>query len=189
MDIIVETAGEDTEQTDVLELVRDGWAEVGVRLFSKPSQREVFRNRIFSGETQVSIWGGFENGVPTPDMSPAELAPTMQHSLQWPKWGQYFETSGAAGEAPDLPAALKLAELNEEWLAAATRAEHEAVWQRMLKIHADEMFTIGIVAGVMQPIVVANRLRNVPREGVYNWDPGAQFGIYRPDTFWFGEPQ
>ncbi len=59
----------------------------------------------------------------------------------------------------------------------------------MLKIHADEMFTIGIVAGVMQPIVVANRLRNVPREGVYNWDPGAQFGIYRPDTFWFGEPQ
>ena len=22
-------------------------------------------------------------------------------------------------------------------------------------------------------------------EGIYNWDPGAYFGIYRPDTFWF----
>jgi peptide/nickel transport system substrate-binding protein len=26
---------------------------------------------------------------------------------------------------------------------------------------------------------------NVPREGFYNWDPGAFFGIYRPETFWF----
>jgi peptide/nickel transport system substrate-binding protein len=24
----------------------------------------------------------------------------------------------------------------------------------------------------------------VPKEGIYNWDPGAHFGIYRPDTFW-----
>ena len=28
-------------------------------------------------------------------------------------------------------------------------------------------------------------LRNVPVEGVYNWDPGAHFGIYQPDTFWW----
>jgi peptide/nickel transport system substrate-binding protein len=25
----------------------------------------------------------------------------------------------------------------------------------------------------------------VPEQGFYNWDPGAFFGIYRPDTFWF----
>ena len=25
---------------------------------------------------------------------------------------------------------------------------------------------------------------DVPREGFYNWDPGAQFGCYRPDRFW-----
>jgi peptide/nickel transport system substrate-binding protein len=37
--------------------------------------------------------------------------------------------------------------------------------------------------------VVSNRLRNVPIEGVYSWDPGAHFGVYRPDTFWFVEPQ
>jgi peptide/nickel transport system substrate-binding protein len=24
----------------------------------------------------------------------------------------------------------------------------------------------------------------VPEEGFYNWDPGAFFGIYKPDTFW-----
>ena len=55
----------------------------------------------------------------------------------------------------------------------------------MLSIHANEVLTIGVVSGVMQPVVVRNTLRNVPREGVYNWDPGAQLGMYRPDTFWF----
>ncbi len=54
----------------------------------------------------------------------------------------------------------------------------------MLEIHAEQVFSIGLVAGVKQPIVVKNRLRNVPEEGVFNWDPGAHFGIYRPDTFW-----
>ena len=29
------------------------------------------------------------------------------------------------------------------------------------------------------------KLRNVPEKGLYNWEPGAFFGIYRPDTFWF----
>ena len=29
------------------------------------------------------------------------------------------------------------------------------------------------------------KLRNVPEEGIYNWDPGALFGIYKPDGFWF----
>ena len=30
-------------------------------------------------------------------------------------------------------------------------------------------------------------LRNVPDEGIFSWDPGAHFGIYRPDTFWFAQ--
>jgi peptide/nickel transport system substrate-binding protein len=26
---------------------------------------------------------------------------------------------------------------------------------------------------------------NVPAKAFYNWEPGAFFGIYHPDTFWF----
>ena len=54
----------------------------------------------------------------------------------------------------------------------------------MLDIHADQIFTIGIVSGVKQPVVIRANLKNFPREGIYNWDPGAHFGIYMPDTFW-----
>ncbi len=57
----------------------------------------------------------------------------------------------------------------------------------MLQIWADQVFSIGLVAGVQQPVVVNARLRNVPHDGMYNWDPGAHFGIYKPDGFWFDQ--
>ena len=185
IEIIVETAGEDTEQTDVLELVGWTWKEAGIKLFSKPLQREVFRNRIASGQTVVSVWGGMENGLPLPDMSPRDLAPTSQDQYQWPRWGQYYETAGASGEAPALAPARELAALSRGWLSAPGTAARRAIWERMLEIRADNVFSIGIVSGVPQPVVVDARLRNVPEKGLYNWDPGAHFGIYRPDTFWY----
>ncbi len=184
MEIIIETAGEDTEQADVLELVAESWAEIGIKLFIKPSQREVFRNRVFSGQAQMSIWSGLENGVATAAASPEELAPTAQQQLMWPKWGQYFDTSGKSGEAPDLAEAQELAALAKEWVGVADPGRREEIWHRMLSIHAEQIYSIGIVSGVQQPIVVKHGLKNVPVEGIYNWDPGAHFGIYRPDTFW-----
>lgn len=185
LEIIVETAGESTEQTDVLELIRETWREVGVQLFTRPSQRESFRNRIFAGETVMSVWTGFENGIPTADMSPEMLAPTSQQQLQWPKFGQYFETGGSVGVAPDIPEAIELTRLYLRWREAASREEREQIWHRMLAIHAEQQFTIGVVCAVPQPVIARVSLRNVPEKGVYNWDPGAFFGMYRPDTFWF----
>ncbi len=183
--LIVETAGESSEQADVLELIRDSWREIGISLFIKPSQRSVFRNRIFAGETILSVWSGFENGVPTAASSPAVLATTSQTSYQWPKWGQYFETKGQSGEPADMPEAKRLNALYEKWQNAATREIQAEAWQEMLEIHAEQQFTIGVVSGILQPIVVKNILKNVPKKAIFNWDPGAQFGIYHPDLFWF----
>jgi len=189
MEIIVETAGESTEQTDILEMIRETWREVGIKLFPKPSQREVLRNRVFSGDALMSVWSGIENGIAGPNVSPEELAPTNQQQLQWPKFGQFFETSGKSGEAPDIPEVAELLKLSNAWRGAASREERTKIWHRMLQIHSEQLFTIGVVNGVSQPVVVRNTLRNVPEKGIYNWDPGAFFGIYRPDTFWFSEPQ
>ena len=183
--LIIETAGESTEQTDVLELVRDSWLKIGIKIFSKPSQRNVFRNRIFSGETAMSIWSGVENGLITADSSPAEFVPTSQQSLQWPKWGQYHETNGKAGEKPTGEHVIHLLELYQRWKNTAAQKEKSKIWEKILKIHSDQIYSIGLVAAVLQPIVVSSQLKNVPLSAIYNWNPGAHFGIYKPDTFWF----
>ncbi len=184
MEIVVHSAGESTEQTDLLELIHDNWLKMGIKIHTKPSQREVFRERLYSGEALMSIWTGLDNGLPTADTPPTELAPTNQTQPQWPVWGQYFETAGLTGSAPDVAEVAQLADLLQQWRSASDTKVRDQVWQQMLAIHADQVFTIGTVNAVPQPIVVNARLRNVPEQGVYAWAPGAYFGMYRPDTFW-----
>ncbi|MCM0019381.1 MAG: ABC transporter substrate-binding protein [Tagaea sp.] len=185
LEIVVETAGEDSEQTDVLELIHDSWLRAGMKLYSRPQQRAILRNRVYTGDTRMSVWSGIENGLPTADTAPDEFAPVEQIGLQWPKWGQYVETSGRNGEPADLPEARELLDLAEAWRNTAGAAGRAEVWKRILANHAENVWSIGIVAGVRQPIVVSHRLRNVPREGIWAWDPGAFFGMHRMDTFWF----
>ncbi len=185
--VIVETAGESTEETDMLQLIADSWAKIGIKLYSKPQTRDILRNRVFSGETIMSVWSGLENGIPQPESNPADLAPTSQVHLQWPRWGQYFETGGQAGEKVDMEWAQRLMSLLNQWEESADPAEQARIWQEMLQINVDQVTSIGTVQGVLQPVVVNSKLKNVPAKGVYNWDPGAFFGIYRPDSFWMAK--
>jgi peptide/nickel transport system substrate-binding protein len=184
LDIIVETAGESLEQTDVLELITDTWAEIGIELLIRPSQREVLRRRVASGEAVMSVSNSDLFGLPTPDMSPMWLAPVASEQLQWSRWGLHFETRGKEGEAPP-PVARHLVELYARWLRSSDRAERARIWGEMLDINAEEIFSIGIIGGTLQPVIVKNGLRGVPEKGVYAWEPGSHFGLYSPDTFYW----
>ena len=184
LDLIVETAGESAEEAAMLQLIAPSWKQAGINLIVRPYERTVLRNRAYGGESIMTVWSGLENGVPRPSFDPSELAPVLQDSLQWPRWGQYVQTKGKSGEAADVPEAQTLLALYDSWNIAVSEDERARIWTEMLDIHADAQFTIGTVSGVMQPVIVSNALRNVPEQGVFGWDPGAQLGIYRIDAFW-----
>jgi peptide/nickel transport system substrate-binding protein len=185
-ELVVEFAGS-VEQSDIMELVRDYWADIGLKVFQRSLNLEVMRRRFLAGDTLISMWGGLDVGLATADLPPDELAPISSAQGNWPKWGQYTETMGKAGEPVDLPAAQELLDLYRAWRVSSTTAERRGIWQMMLSIYTDQVFTIGTVNSVYQPVVVNSRLRNVPSEGVYSFAPGAYFGIYMPDTFWYEE--
>ena len=79
-------------------------------------------------------------------------------------------------------------DLFRRWQTAASEAERTDIWERILQINADETFTIGVVCCTKQPVVVMENLKGVPEKAIYAWDPGAHFGIYLPDTFYFERP-
>ncbi len=188
MELIVETPGEDPEQVDALELVRDQWSEIGFQIHAKPSDRETLRNRLFAGEALMSIFYGIDNGTPTASMPPADFAPTSQaNQPQWPRWGQFYETKGAAGEAPDLPEAQRLLALFADWQNTFEPERQTAIWQEMLDLYTSQCFTLGLVQEVRQPLAVRDKLRNLPREAIFNWEPQGQIGLYRPDTFFYAQ--
>jgi peptide/nickel transport system substrate-binding protein len=185
MEITIETAAENGEEIDIIELVTADWAKLGIRAFARSTQRDVFRRRITAGQTIMAFSTGYENAFPGPDMDPAQLAPTDSSQLQWPQWGKHAESMGAEGQAPELPAARELMTLHAAWRKSTTHDERQGIWQRMLAINAEQVFTIGIVNGCAQPIVVSNRLRNVPEKAIYNFEPGAFLGVTMPDAYWF----
>ena len=182
--ILVETAGESSVETDVLELIGDHFRRVGIALWTRSSQRDIFRSRVLAGQVIMSVWVGLDNGVPTPDMPPKALAPTSDDQLQWPVWGVWTLSRGKQGQKPDMPEALRLLELLKAWRGSRSRDEQEAVWHEMLQMHADQVFSIGTINGAPQPILRARDLRNVPESGLFGYAPTSMLGVYMPDTFW-----
>lgn len=186
LEIIIETSGESETQSDALELVTENWREIGIKLFSKPSQRDNLRERAITGDLLMSVWWGMDNGIPTADMDPEELAPVQSESLTWHAWGDHYETKGKGGEPLDWAPAKRLQELYSAWLVSKTPEERTKIWEEMLQIHADETIRIGLVSGVRQPVVIKG-VKNVPLEGIYGWDPGAHYGIHRMDEFFMDQ--
>ena len=87
-----------------------------------------------------------------------------------------------------MPEAVRLMDLSYDWTRTTDRAKRKAIWQEMLQIHAENQFGIGILSEAPQPVVVSDRLRNVPEHGMWAWDPGAHFGVHRIDEFFYDDP-
>ncbi len=188
MEFVIETAGERQEVSNALAIVTDTWREIGVKLVMRPLDRDILRNRVYAGVSMAAIWFGWDNGLPSSSTSPDYLAPTNQEFFAWPKWGQYYATGGKSGEAPDNEPAKRLLSLSDDWAHTYDPAERKAIWKKMLKIHADQQFAIGILSEAPQPVVVSRNLRNVPEVAIWAYDPGAHFGVHRIDEFYFEDP-
>ena len=185
--IIAEHASEETEDADALSLISDQWKKIGIKLLFKPQTRENFRLRTFSGEAMMTAYAGLTTAVPTVDTSPKEFAPTMQGGLQWSRWGMFVESKGKQGEKCDLPDACVLLDYLAEWETSTDDATRRKAWDKILETTADQVFSIGTVNGIRQPIVVGPKVKNVPKDGYYAWDPGGYIGLYKPDTFWLSQ--
>ena len=188
MEFVIETAGERSEEENALAIIADTWRDLGIRLIMRPLDRDILRNRIYAGRTMASVWYGWDNGLPGPSTSPSYLAPTNQEFFAWPMWGQYYQTVGQAGSPPDMQPAKRLMLLANDWNHTDDPQVREDIWKRMLAIHAEQQFAIGVLAEAPQPVVVSNDLMNVPEHGIWAFDPGAHFGIHRIDEFYFQDP-
>lgn len=182
--ITIESAGESTLETDVLELIRDHFRDIGIALFVRTSQRDIFRSRIMGGSVMMSVFQGLDNGLPAADMPPSELAPSSDSQLQWPAWGLYKMSGHSQGHPARLHHVQLLEKLLDDWMLTTNTEQRTEIWGKMLEIHADQVFTIGTVNGALQPVVRSARLHNLPEEGLFGFTPTSFFGAYMPDTFW-----
>ena len=83
------------------------------------------------------------------------------------EWGQHFESSGKIGTPPDMAEPKMLLDLYLKWYDSTDETEREKIWHEMLKVHADQVYTIGVVNTTFQPIVARSNLKNIPEKGPF----------------------
>ena len=100
LEIVVETAGEDPTQMAILQLMTDTGGRSACRCSPRPSSARCSATASSPGQTLMSVWYGLENAL-ADAVDAAERAGADQPAAAgWPKWGQYCETGGRAGEPP-----------------------------------------------------------------------------------------
>ena len=185
LDLIVESTGESSMEADVLELVTGNWAELGVKLLTRTSQRDIFRSRVAAGETNMSVWAGVDNGAPTAGFQPAGIRAERSLPTAMADVGHLRQHPGHGGreDRRSRPRRSWSISTISGWPQRISRPRHK-LWNEILDIHADQVFSIGIVTATLVPVVVSNKLHNVPAEGISSFDPYGYFGVYEMDSFW-----
>lgn len=111
------------------------------------------------------------------------LAPVSGNaSGPWIKWSRWFDTDGEEGVKPEDDIYFELVELANKWVSDAD----EIALDKLLQYQAENLWVIGTVAQPPIPVIVSNRIKNVPEKGLIDFSLG-QFDIARPVQFYFDE--
>ncbi|MFW8696233.1 ABC transporter substrate-binding protein, partial [Mesorhizobium japonicum] len=84
--------------------------------------------------------------------------------------GAHYLSHGTLGEAPDLPPVVEVVALLKRWNASTEATERAEIWNSMLSIYTDQVFSIGTVNATLQPVLASSRLPNMPDKPLYGYD-------------------
>jgi peptide/nickel transport system substrate-binding protein len=187
LELIVDVVATDIRTIDALDLIKQDWEAVGLKMVINAADGNVIDDRANAGEIMIRAWGSAAAfGLIS--------APTVWTPVEGYTWsiggvrmGQYYQTGGAEGVAPRPGSALeKLQQAYGEIVATADPDERNAKLLEAYRIHIDEgPLTIGTVGENVSPVVVKNNFRNVQETGsVASWDLGFP-GTADPEQFFF----
>ncbi len=171
--------------TEFTTLVREYWMAVGINVTLKEITSQLTREKATNSTSDINMeWDvPFEpNLISQIDyyIPPyGDIGPLV--GVQWRDW---IVTSGATGEEP--PAwAKRLFELSEVWKTVLPGSDrYMDIGREMVRINLDNMVIIGTVADLPGPTVVSNRLRNVTKWTVQNYNYGRTYP-FRPDQWYY----
>ena len=183
LQMIVETAGEEPSQIAMLQLMTETARSRRPAVLQARAARCVTQPSVRRADADLGLVRPGERAGHPGDAAERTGADQPTATVL-AEMGPAFRELAAAANRWTNPGSRAL-RLYEIWTRSTDPAEKATLWHHMLAIRTENVFSIGTVRKVPQPVIVNDRLRNVPVEAIYNWEPGAFFGIYHPDTFWF----
>jgi ABC-type dipeptide/oligopeptide/nickel transport system permease component/ABC-type transport system substrate-binding protein len=179
----------------IMQLVVDDWARVGVRVVPRLRNRRLFYVERMGLQHDLNVWLGNSEFIPI--VSPRYFLPitnACNYAIGFARWyqkgGLYGDPrakSSGCIEPPKDSACLKVMELYEKTCSFSDPAEQKEIFDEILKINAENLWTINISTPPPVLVLVKNGLRNVPKNAVSCWEfksPG-NAGI---ETYFFQNP-
>ncbi len=173
--------------TPTVELVKEYWKEIGVDVSLKTIGSDLLGVRTATNEINMTVFCTDRAEVLFP-IKPLYYVPmSVGWELSWGTlWARWYTTDGKEGEEPP-EKVMRLLRLWEKMKITMDKEERTRLGTEILRSQAENLWTIGTVGCIPQPIIVRNNLRNIPEEGVFGYDFLASYP-YHPEQFFFKHP-
>lgn len=175
------------------QFIVDDWAKAGIRAIQRERARSLFDVEKRALKHDFTVWGGESEYDPM--VQPRSFVAVANESHFAPAEGIWFTRGGmygaptAAGlREPPADGPIRASQnLLEESLRATTREEQIRLFQKILDIAAENLWSINISTPPPALMVLKNGFRNVPHNMIstYAYSTPANGG---PETFYFEEP-
>ena len=154
---------------NVSELVRDYWQEIGIKVGYKQISQELREELSLANQLDlaISISSSYmPSRLPSrPEFGGGQIA----HAREWGNWRDHklWEEGGRQGEEPPVgrePTGEWREYLDawHAWVDAPNAAEFNRIGREVWQMQADLLPVIGTVGKAVRPIIINNRIRNVP---------------------------
>ena len=179
------------------QFVVDDWARVGVRVLLRSRAWALFYNEKAALKHDFAVWSG--SGEYMPILDPRHFIPYSHESIFAIGYARWFQAGGFYGN-PDasrgkglvpVPGTSPLSDAlgyYDSVFATSDPVEQRERFRPVLKIAAENNWTINIATPEPTLMVVKDGLRNVPRRVVSCW-PFLSPGNAGAETYYFEQPE
>jgi|YelNatPaOPRAMG01_1025707.scaffolds.fasta_scaffold03856_19 peptide/nickel transport system substrate-binding protein len=166
---------------DVLLLIKKYWENIGVKVTVRPLERSLYTTRCQTGDIEVGVWSFDRNVAVLSD--PGRLLGTTTDGPWAPLYALWYTSGGKSGEEPkgDI---RKIYELWDKAKSAPDAKIRDKYFKEIVNIHKRNIWIIGFVGELPQPVVAKNNLKNIV-DGILWDDTTRSPKNARPEQFFF----
>ncbi len=160
-----------------MELVADYWSEIGVLLSWRVVRTELVMTKRDGNLLDLAVF-------PCESSSDIGLIfhPLLQINYWAPLWSDWFHSKGRLGEEPP----RKIQALWATWTRmreTGDKKERIHLGKEIVESQSENLYGIGLVGSSMNAVLAANRLQNVPGDGVLVGWPFGVASLYHAEQF------
>jgi len=170
-----------TTVSDEALLIKKYLENIGVKVAVRPLERSLYTARCQSGDIEAGIFCFDMNVAIISD--PGNLLGTTPEYAWAPLYARWYTSGGKSGEEPkgDIK---RIYELWDKVKVTPDEKQRERLFKEIIDIHKRNIWMIGWVGELPQPVIVKNNFRNVP-DGII-WDDTVRSPKNaRPEQFFF----